>query len=78
MPTWLHFGSIFRVLGRLGSLLGPLGGVLGASWAVLGHLKASWNQKDEKKALQHKPVLIGTGSAFVCGKRPVPSCRVWC
>ena len=25
-----------------------------------------------------KPVLIGTGSAFVCCKRPVPSCRVWC
>ena len=39
VPTWLHFGSIFRVLGRLGRLLGPLGSVLGASWGRLG---ASW------------------------------------
>ena len=39
MPTWLHFGSIFRVLGRPGGLLGRLGGLLGPSWGVLG---ASW------------------------------------
>ena len=29
------------------------------------------------KTLQDKPVLIGTGSAFVCCERPVISCRVW-
>ena len=49
VPTWLHFGSIFRVLGRLGGLLGRLGGVLGrlgallgASWRILARLGASW------------------------------------
>ena len=30
VQTWLHFGSIFQVLGRLGGILGRLGGVLGA------------------------------------------------
>ena len=49
VPTWLHFGSIFRVLGRLGASWGHLG----ASWKRLGpssgplgrilaHLGASW------------------------------------
>ena len=46
VPTCLHFGSIFRALGRLEDLLGPLGSVLGASWGrlggILGRLVASW------------------------------------
>ena len=39
VPTCLHFGSIFRALGRLWGLLGPTRRVLRASWGVLG---ASW------------------------------------
>ena len=39
VPTWLHFGSIFRVLGRLGRLLGRLGASWGRLGAVLGRLK---------------------------------------
>ena len=49
VPTWLHFGSIFQVLGHLGGILGRLGGVLGrlgallgASWRILARLGASW------------------------------------
>ena len=34
MPTWLHVGLIFRLLGRLRASSGPLG----ASWGVLGRL----------------------------------------
>ena len=85
MPTWLHFGFIFRVLGPLGGLLGAswrrLGALLGASWRILARLGASWSVLEpswRRFGPQKKPVLIGTGSAFVCCKRPVPSCRVWC
>ena len=46
MPTWLHFGFIFQVLGRLGGLLGASWGVLEASWGpvdrILAHLGTSW------------------------------------
>ena len=49
MPTWLHFGSIFQVLGHLKGILGRLGGVLGrlkavwsASWPIVARLGASW------------------------------------
>ena len=46
VPTWLHFGSIFQVLGHLGGILGRLGGVLGRLGALLGRfgtlLEASW------------------------------------
>ena len=46
MPTWLHFGSIFQVLGHLGGILGRLGGVLGRLGALSGRfgtiLEASW------------------------------------
>ena len=42
MPTWLHVGLIFRLLGRLRASWRPLG----ASWAalgrVLGALERSW------------------------------------
>ena len=38
MPTWLHVGLIFRLLGRLGGILGHLGGVLGRLGGILGHL----------------------------------------
>ena len=88
VPTWLHFGSIFQVLGHLGGILGRLGGVLGrlgallgASWRILARLGASWSVLEacwHRFGPQKKPVLIGTGSAFVCCKRHVPSCRVWC
>ena len=53
VPTWLHFGSIFQVLGHLGGILGRLGGVLGRLGALKidveraskfdQFLKASWN-----------------------------------
>ena len=53
VPTWLHFGSIFQVLGHLGGILGRLGGVLGRLGASKidveraskfdQFLKASWN-----------------------------------
>ena len=49
VPTWLHFGSIFRILGGLGGLLGRLGaswarlgGLLGRLGRVLASLGASW------------------------------------
>ena len=49
MPTWLHVGLIFRLLGRLGVVLGRLGGVLGASWGVL---IASWRVLGAPKGYQ--------------------------
>ena len=49
MPTWLHFGSIFQVLGHLKGILGRLGGVLGhlkallrESSCIVARLGASW------------------------------------
>ena len=39
MPTWLHVGLIFRLLGHLGASWARLGASwprLGASWAGLG------------------------------------------
>ena len=78
MDFGASWGAAGHLLGRLGASWARLGGVLGASWRVLERLgsvlEASW----ALKSLQDKPVLIGTGSAFVCCKRPVPSCRVWC
>ena len=35
MPTWLHFGSIFQVLGHLKGIQEHLGGVLGRLEALL-------------------------------------------
>ena len=50
VPTCLHFGLIFRVLGRLGTSWGHLGtswkrlgALLGASWRILARLGASWS-----------------------------------
>ena len=67
MPTWLHFGSIFQVLGHLGGILGRLGGVLGrlgallgASWRILARLGASWGVLDpswRRFGPQEKPGL---------------------
>ena len=49
MPTWLHVGLIFRLLGRLGASWGPLepswerlGGILWRLSSVLGGLGPSW------------------------------------
>ena len=71
MPTWLHFGSIFQVLGHLGGILGRLGGVLGrlgallgASWRILARLGASWGVLEpswRRFGPQEKPVLIRNG-----------------
>ena len=79
--SWAPLAASWGLLGPLGGVLGPSWGVLAASWRALdlksrlgGVLEASWTVKKT----QEKPVLIGTGSAFVCCKRPVPSCRVWC
>ena len=41
VPTWLYFGFIFRLLGRLGASWRHLGGVLGASWSILERLGGS-------------------------------------
>ena len=79
--SWAPLGASWGVFGASWGHLGASWGVLAASWRVLeiksrlgSVLEASW----ALKSLQDKPVLIGTGSAFVCCKRPVPSCRVWC
>ena len=43
LPTWLHFGSIFQIQGRLGGILSRLGGVLGrlgALWGASRHVLA--------------------------------------
>ena len=74
VPTWVHFGSIFGLLGRLGHLSGPLGGVLGASWGVLerlggilGRLGASWERLEGVLGPKITPretwLGNGTGSA---------------
>ena len=79
--SWAPLGASWGVFGASCGHLGASWGVLAASWRVLeiksrlgSVLETSWAHK----SLQDKPVLIGTGSAFVCCKRPVPSCRVWC
>ena len=38
----VHLGSIFRGLGRLGSVLGRLGGILGRLGGVLGAFRWCW------------------------------------
>ena len=49
--------------------MGRLGGVLGASRDVLGHLKASWNQKDEKKPSNINLFWQGNGKRAYLRKR---------
>ena len=60
MPTWLHVGLIFRLLGRLRAYWRPLG----ASWAalgrVLGALERSWVVLVGSWAL-----LVGSGALVV-------------
>ena len=60
MPTWLHVGLIFRLLGRLRASWGPLGTSWGALGRLLGALENSWVVLVGSSAL-----LVGSGALLI-------------
>ena len=68
MPTWLHVGLIFRLLGRLRASWGPLGAYCGALGRLLGALENSWVVLVGSSALWRAPDRLLGGSWTALGR----------